>query len=459
MRRTQQLGAFSLGIFAAFASCGPSDPTPLTTAQLMDPQACASCHPAHVAEWSGSMHAYAADDPVFAAMNARFQREVAGTGSDASLCVRCHAPLALSTGATADGTNLATVDSKLHGVTCFFCHSVSAVTGTHNEGLTLATDGVMRGPISDPVHGASHTSAYSALHDLTDPSSSSLCGSCHDVQNGHGVSIETTFAEWQVSLYAKNIPSVSEACSACHMLSSVSVAATIPQGAPQRRVHDHSVPAFDVALKPFSSQDAQQKVLVQQSLDASIVAKLCVNQPTGAPNVTVTLDNAFVGHAFPSGAAHDRRVWVELVAEASGAQVYSSGVVPDGLPVTGLVPAPWLMRSQLLDGSNQPVTFLWQAFGISFDPNATPAAELPPPVTNVPTDPAYIHNRSFSYKTPDAIDHVTMRVRAQAIGVDVLQSLVTSGDLDPAVASAMPTFDLTGTKLEWLLANGYGCVP
>jgi len=431
----------------------------MTTAQLMDPQACASCHPAHVAEWSGSMHAYAADDPVFVAMNARFQREIATSGSDPSLCVRCHAPVALSTGATADGTNMGAVDAKLHGVTCFFCHTVSAVADANNEGLTLANDGVMRGPISDPVNGASHASIYSALHDLNDPSSSSLCGSCHDVQNGHGVSIEATFAEWQASLYAKNIPSVSETCSACHMLSSVAVAAVIPSGAPQRRVHDHSLAAFDVALKPFSPTDAQQKMLVQQSLDSSIVAKLCVSQPIGAPNVTVTLDNAFVGHDFPSGAAHDRRVWVELIADTGGTEVYSSGVVQDGQSVTDLVPAPWLMRSQLLDASNQPAMFLWQAFGIDFDPNQVPALELPPPTTNVPTDPAYIHNRSFSYKTPDAIDHVTMRVRAQAVGLDVLGALVTSGDLDPSIPSAMPTFDLTGTKLEWLLSNGYGCVP
>ena len=414
----------------------------------MDPQACTSCHPAHVAEWSGSMHAYASDDPVFAAMNVRFQRET--SAADPSFCVRCHAPVALSAGATTDGTNMATVDPKLHGVTCFFCHTVSAVGVAHNEGLTLATDGVMRGPISDPVGGASHQSAYSALHDLDDPSSSSLCGSCHDVQNDHGVSVETTFAEWQASLYAQNIPAVSETCSACHMESSVGVAATT-SGAPQRRVHDHSLAAFDVVLEPFSQTDAQQKTLVQQSLNASIIAKLCVVQPTGGPNVTVTLDNAFVGHDFPSGAAHDRRVWVEVHASSGGTEVFSSGTTPT-------TAGTWLMRSYLLDASNAPVTFLWDAFGITFDPNAIPADELPPAVTNVPTDPAYIHNRSFSYTVPPP-DDVTMIVHAQAIGADVLSSLVTSGDLDPSLPAAVPTFDLQGTALEWKLADGYGCVP
>ena len=38
---------------------------------MLDPATCQSCHPTHVRDWSGSMHAYASDDPVFVAMNAR----------------------------------------------------------------------------------------------------------------------------------------------------------------------------------------------------------------------------------------------------------------------------------------------------------------------------------------------------------------------------------------------------
>src|SRR5215471_15078542 len=125
------------GWIAALALFGcSSDPPPMTNAELMDPQSCTSCHPAHYAEWSGSMHAYASDDPVFVAMNARFQRDIATSGADPSFCVKCHAPQALATGATTDGTNLATVDAKLHGVTCFTCHATNG-------------DEPLRGPLSD----------------------------------------------------------------------------------------------------------------------------------------------------------------------------------------------------------------------------------------------------------------------------------------------------------------------
>lgn len=396
------------------------------------------------------MHAYASDDPVFTAMNARFQRET--NAADPSFCVKCHAPLALAQGATTDGTNMATVDAKLHGVTCFVCHTVSAVGDLHDDGLGFASDGVMRGPISDPAGGAPHASQYSALHDLADPSSSSMCGSCHDVQNDHGVDIERTFAEWQASLYAQDIPSVSETCSACHMTSSVGVASTT-SGAPTRRIHDHSLAAFDVALRPFSSTDADQRDLVQQTLDASIVAKLCVAQPTGAPNVAVTLDNAFVGHEFPSGATQDRRVWVELHASANGTDVFTSGVVAQGGDVTALAdPSLWLLRDQLVDAAQNPVAFMWDAFGTT--PNL-----LPPAVTNVVTDPKYVHSVTATYLAPPETDHVTIIVHAQAIGVDVLSSLVSSGDLDPSIAANMPTFDLQGTAHAWDKSTGYGCAP
>src|SRR5262249_44963424 len=95
-------------------SCGGADPvkdgdggvgTPsyYTREQLMDPETCKTCHQKHYDQWSGSMHAYASDDPLFLAMNARGQRE-AKLGK---FCVNCHAPMAVLTGATQDGLNLA----------------------------------------------------------------------------------------------------------------------------------------------------------------------------------------------------------------------------------------------------------------------------------------------------------------------------------------------------------------
>jgi len=61
----------------------------LSTEELMKPEACQSCHPEHYRQWSGSMHAYAALDPGFLAMNKRGQRETNGELGDFLRPVSC----------------------------------------------------------------------------------------------------------------------------------------------------------------------------------------------------------------------------------------------------------------------------------------------------------------------------------------------------------------------------------
>jgi hypothetical protein len=50
-------------------------------------------------------------------------------------------------------------------------------------------------------------------------------------------------------------------------------------------------------------------------------------------------------------------------------------------------------------------------------------------------------------------DKVTMRVRLVPVGLDVLDDLIQSGDLDPSVKAMMPTYDLGGTTLTWTAAT------
>ncbi len=84
------------------SSTGSDAPRPTFTAeQLRDPTQCKSCHATHYADWSRSMHAYASEDPVFLAMNARGQRETGGKLG--TFCVQCHAPVAVNDKKTTDG--------------------------------------------------------------------------------------------------------------------------------------------------------------------------------------------------------------------------------------------------------------------------------------------------------------------------------------------------------------------
>lgn len=444
------LTALAIGsVAAACSSSNGATPKTLTKEQLMDPQSCGSCHSQHLDEWSGSMHAYASDDPVFVAMNKRGQRET--NGSLGNFCVQCHAPLAMKTGATTDGSNLASLPAAVRGVTCYFCHSVDSANGAHDNPLGISPDLTLRADIVDPKDNAAHASSYSALHDGAQPDSAKMCGSCHDVTTTTNVDVERTYAEWQGAIYAKNTPQTLLTCSGCHMPSSQAPASDQP-GMPVRAVHSHSVPGVDISLLP-SSQSNAQKVLVQQNLDPALVAKLCVTPPGNGPSVTATLDDAFVGHNWPSGATHDRRAWLELIAYSGTDIVFSSGVVADGQDVLALTdPNLWIFRQRLLDANGVEVKFMWQAA-------TTEGTFLTPSVTNDPQNPGYYHALSHTYDVPPNADRITMRLRVISIGLDVVDALIASGDLDSSLRANVPVYTLAGTQLEWTIAKGFGCIP
>lgn len=447
--RTAALSAATLALAVATAgaaACSTKDdgPARLSREELLDPATCKTCHEDHYRQWSGSMHAYAGEDPVFLAMNKRMQRETNGAAGD--FCVGCHAPMAVRLGKTKDGLNLAEVPAYLKGVTCYFCHSVDAVEGTHNNPLRLADDDTMRGPFADPAKGAPHKAAYSPLHDRETQASSTLCGACHDVVTPHGAHLERTFTEWQSSVYAK--PG-QLACGKCHMDGRDGLVAKRVTGVGIRTVHDHSFPAVDVALTPFPEAETQRR-LVQQALDQTLITKLCVRQlPTGVV-AEVTLDNAFAGHNFPSGANQDRRAWVELVAYRGGAEVFVSGRVPDGVAVASIAdPNLWLLRDKIFDRAGKEIHMFWDAARYE-------AAQLPAAITNDPSDPAFVHSVTRTYPLPSpAPDRVTMRVRMRPLDRELLDDLVASGDLDPAIPARVPTFDLASGTKEWTSALGF----
>ena len=447
---------FAAALVAALAACssknGDSGGAPqgsLTKEQLLDPATCKSCHETEYAQWASSMHAYAADDPVFLAMNARAQRETNGALGD--FCIKCHAPMAVRLGMTTDGLNAADLPPRVKGVTCFFCHSVDAVEGTHDAPLHLADDGMMRGPIADPIASTPHLAGYSKLHDREVIDSAPLCGSCHDIQTPMGVATAQTFAEWKTTIYSHDVAGVRLTCGSCHMKGSMGQAATVP-GAPTRLIHDHSWPGVDVALTPFPDTDAQ-RAAVQAELDSSINVKLCVTPPKDGANVQVTLDNAFVGHGFPSGAGYDRRVWVEVTASKDGGKVFGSGDVPDSVSPTSLDPATvWMFRTALFDANGSELHFQWDAA------SATPSF-VPPAVTTDPKDPAYYHAITRGWLVPGEFDTVHVRVRVSPVDAAVASDLVASGDLDPAIAAAIPSYELTGSKLTWTSDMGFTCLP
>jgi hypothetical protein len=359
--------------------------------------------------------------------------------------------MAVRENATTDGLNLDQVPPQLKGVTCFFCHDVASVGDVHNDPLVLASDIVMRGPFSDPVANTAHPAGYSAFHDSRTAASSKFCGACHDIVNGHGVAIERTYDEWQHTVFATH-PQGGDTCGQCHMYAGPNLVpiAQAP-GVFSRPYHPHDFPAVDVALAAFPQTDSQ-KQSVQSLLDTTLHSELCVGQ--GTAGIHVVLENVGAGHGWPSGAAQDRRAWVEVKAYAAGNMIYQSGAVADGTsPTVNPDPDLWLLRDCMLDAQGNQVSMFWQA--------ALPSEsyQLPGQVTFNNLDPAFY--ASHIYRTfpkaaalPAVPDRVTMRVRLQPIGLDVIDDLVASGDLDSAVRASIPSFDMGPAALvEWTPSN------
>ncbi|HXU61878.1 MAG TPA: multiheme c-type cytochrome [Polyangia bacterium] len=433
---------------SAAAGCGGNSPgtTTLDRQALMDPTVCQTCHPAQYQQWAQSMHAYATDDPVFRAMNARAQRET--SGGLGTFCLNCHAPMAVRDQMT-DGTNLDAIPAASKGVTCYFCHSVTDVTDTHNNPLQLASDNHLFGPFSDPAPGSPHNVSYGRFLDGATPESANACGSCHDIVNLQGAHVERTFGEWKGTTLSQ-LPN-GESCAQCHMAaSSAPAASTTPDRI--RRVHDHGFPAVDLQASDVQPQRAAAQAL----LDTALQETLCLNPATR--RLQLTIDNTGAsGHAWPSGATPDRRAWVELTAYQGGQVIYASGnpqpagSFPSALPLEESSPDPdlWLIRDCIYDGGGNPLIMFWQTEKLAR------SNQLPGLLIQTVSDPT-TYQTHFMREFPSAgtlsavPDHVTVQVHLQAIGDDVLNDLVASGDLDPAVPPQIARYTLGGgASLDW----------
>jgi hypothetical protein len=154
------------------AEASPRVPAPLDP----EPDACARCHAEIVAEWRGSMHAQAWDDPIFRAEY---------DSAPAQSCVDCHNPPTRAAGSD--------------GIDCATCHV--------REGLIVATRVSAAGQAEHAM--------------VVDPRLGEVehCGDCHQFRfTDDGIhdsteALQNTVEEWRVSEAARR----GQGCVACHM--------------------------------------------------------------------------------------------------------------------------------------------------------------------------------------------------------------------------------------------------
>lgn len=436
-------------------------PLSMTLEQLRDPETCKTCHPAHYREWSASMHAYAAKDPVFIAMNKRGQRETKGALGD--FCVKCHAPMAVFDGLTKDGLNLDQLPDRDRGVSCYFCHNVTSIEGDHNGKLSIANDSIMRGPLNDPHPSPAHGSAFSPFMEEPNPASSAMCGSCHDVVTPSGVRLERTYQEYLAGIFSKSAagePEAFDTCVGCHMPPQEGYVAEGIQGVPLRSTHEHLWPGIDVALTAFPHREAMRSAVEDCKLGATSVSFFTLE--VTPPNLFTFQLETGAGHNQPSGSAQDRRMWLEFLAYDKNGKLIeqvSSGNIsageieekPKGDPKHD--PHLLMFRDHIYDAQGEGVHMFWEAAKSKLHPTGYETHGLPGLSTT------YVEGKNAVVKQyrasgPDGMPaRITARLKLRPIGLDVLQDLVDSGDLDPKVMAEMPTFTF-GAEIEWTPADG-----
>lgn len=272
-----------VGSAAPVAAAPPIDPD--------DPQACAACHGAIVAEYVESMHsrAHHAADPIYGALRS-FRLGKEGPQLSAA-CARCHTPRDLAQAESAVAKT---------GVGCATCHNLAAVelsaAARGVEALRFEAPGMLRGPHDVPagkavVHGTGP--AQPALAD-----GKTVCLACHgEERNAQGVATCSTGIEHGDD---------ERTCTSCHM---PQVAA--PSGIASVRT-THRSHAFVGVHRAW------------QSGDLSWLAEHLTVSGRFEPQRLVAVIDHRASHSFPTGFPARLAMLAMTGFDASGARVWSN---------------------------------------------------------------------------------------------------------------------------------------
>jgi len=228
---------------------------------------CAECHRDIYNSWKGSLHAFSLTDPIF---DTAYMLAVRDVGDEARvICLRCHAPMTMFNGDYALEQGM-----TREGVTCDFCHTVTAV---HLDGRAKPFDaapGIVKRGTIEVTNSPAHEVAYSELHGTAE-----FCGGCHNFVSPAGAAVMTTYDEWLAGPYAaQGMP-----CQGCHMaLSSGRVADDPSSSASQFNLHR-------LIRDTDQLRDALSVEIVQATHSADVI------------DVQVAVENVGSGHMMPTG--------------------------------------------------------------------------------------------------------------------------------------------------------------
>ena len=248
---------------------------------------CGECHQSIHAVWQQSLHAQAWSNGVF---QAAYHRAVDAYGRErARACLSCHAPT-VRHGQDYQVENPVTAE----GVTCDFCHSVSAVDLSDTSDPVRFTVGKTKyGPLRH---------AQSPAHEIIDTrlhTRSEFCAACHEYRNGNGVTVLGTYSEWRQSSYAKK----GKQCQDCHMplVTGRVVALSVKRGT-RESVNLHNI---------SGSHDIER---VRKAVTLELAGYEWLGERAW---VYVKVANEGSGHCFPTGMPTHRAVLEVTIHDGS----------------------------------------------------------------------------------------------------------------------------------------------
>lgn len=384
---------------------------------FVSPQACGQCHQSVHDEWQLSAHAISATDTWYLKVKELFAVEQ-GEAS-VRLCAGCHAPVALMQGEVGLYNKEST--SSQAGVSCGFCHTISAVHGG-NGAYTFDPGRLRRHVFGDYLKNSNKS-----LGDLTSQwlvntrpawhqaemqselhSSGKGCQACHSFSI-NGVAIQNTWQEWQDSSFARQ----GVTCQGCHFtkngIPNVAESGEVVSGVMKQSLYFHSLGGGSTVQAPRAEKN---KLTIREAV------KLEVRFQQG---LEVIVKNVGAGHHIPTGVSDLRQMWLEVLAfDASNKVVFQSGVLDNqqAIPKDAVV-----FHQVLADKTGQPLTRhdIWRVKSILTDTRLA-AGEARSSIFQIPANTQRVTVRLLWRDVPSQFAQQVLKTSASSIPITVLRS-------------------------------------
>jgi hypothetical protein len=245
---------------------------------------CGRCHNDIYNSWKNSLHAFSLSDPIF---DSAYMLALKEAGDEAKrLCLRCHAPMTLMN----EDYDLSEGVTR-EGVSCDFCHTVTAVHMDRPEKPYSAELGLVKRSTLRKAGSPKHEVAYSELHGKAE-----FCGGCHNYVAPNGTPVMSTYEEWRRGPYARE----GIQCQDCHMVLSAGkvVSEQVKETGPE--IHLHNL-----------IHDSDQ---VRSALSVQIAK---AERSAEGIEVEVRVTNVRSGHKIPTGMP-SRKLVLTVSVEARG---------------------------------------------------------------------------------------------------------------------------------------------